>query len=496
MILIKGAEIIDGSGKPAARGDSLIQDEKISAIGNFPNKSADVIIDGLGYQLTPGFIDVNTDSDHYLSLFTNPPQKDFLLQGVTTIIGGNCGSSLAPLLYGSLESIRKWTNINQVNVDWHTMAEFFKVLGRAPIGVNFGTLVGHSTIRRAILGEEIRDLSANELEVFKKTLKQALEEGAFGLSSGLGYVHTRQTPYDEIKALAEIVKAYDGVYATHLRNERENLNAAVIETIKATRETGVRTIISHFRPLIGYEEGYQESLKLLEEITDLDIHFDFYPFDMSVIPLYTMLPLWAQTKNLEMMVENLKNSDLKAKILAEVPPPQPDDIVVSYAEGANYLAGKTIGQLAENYAFNTHEALVSLMLLTKLKAVIFYRNINLEMVLQAMANPRALISSNAASIVESKQMIKHERFYNTFPKFLEIILGNKSLPLEAAIQKITSTPAQIMNLKQRGLVKEGYFADLVMLKDGKVSNVFINGRVAVRDGQAQNILAGKILKRS
>lgn len=496
MILIKGIEIIDGSGKPAVRGDVLIQDDKISAIGSFPNKSADVVIDGLGQQLTPGFIDVNTDSDHYLSLFTNPPQKDFLSQGVTTIIGGNCGSSLAPLLYGSLESIRKWTNTNQINVDWHTMAEFFNILGRAPIGVNFGTLVGHSTIRRAILGEDIRDLTANELEVFKKSLKQSLEDGALGMSTGLGYVHTRQTPYDEIKALVEIVKSYNGVYATHLRNERENLSSAVVETIKTTRETGVRTIISHFRPLIGYEAGYQESVKLLNEITDLDIHFDLYPFDMSVIPLYTMLPLWAQTKNLETMVENLKNPDLKAKILAEVPPPQPDDIVVAYAEGSNYLAGKTIGQLAENYAFNTHEALVSLMTLTKLKAVIFYRNINLEMVLQAMTNPRAIISSNAASIIESKQMVKHERFYNTFPKFLEIILANKSLPLEAAIQKITSVPAQVLNLKQRGLIKEGYFADLVMLKDGKVSSVFVNGKSVILDGKFQEILAGKILKRS
>ena len=180
MILIKGIEIIDGSGQSATRGDVLIQDDKISAIGNFPNKSADVVIDGLGQQLMPGFIDVNTDSDHYLSLFTNPPQKDFLSQGVTTIIGGNCGSSLAPLLYGSLESIRKWTNINQINVDWHTLGEFFNVLGRAPIGVNFGTLVGHSTIRRAILGEESRDLTANELEVFKKSLKQSILHQAFG----------------------------------------------------------------------------------------------------------------------------------------------------------------------------------------------------------------------------------------------------------------------------------------------------------------------------
>ena len=130
MILIRSAKVVDGSGKPAYTADVLIQGDKITAVGYFPTKKADLIIDGLGFYLTPGFIDIHTDSDHSLDLFLHPDQKDFLLQGVTTIIGGNCGSSLAPLLYGQLESIQKWTDINQINVDWHTVGEFFQVLNR------------------------------------------------------------------------------------------------------------------------------------------------------------------------------------------------------------------------------------------------------------------------------------------------------------------------------------------------------------------------------
>src|SRR3989338_1585089 len=172
-ILFKGCQVVDGSGGEIQRADVFIKDDKISAIGNFPNKKADQVINCLGLYVSPGFIDVNTDSDHYLTLFTHPEQKDFLLQGVTTIIGGNCGSSLAPLLYGSLESIRKWTNINQVNVDWQTVADFLKVFNRIKLGVNFGTLIGHSTIRRALIGEDFRDLTKSELAVFKKIVQQS-----------------------------------------------------------------------------------------------------------------------------------------------------------------------------------------------------------------------------------------------------------------------------------------------------------------------------------
>src|SRR3989344_6384242 len=185
MILIKSAQIIDGAGKPPYKADVLIKDDKISAIGNYATKKAEIIIDGLGYYLTPGFIDVNTDADHYLALFTNPSQSDFIKQGVTTTIGGQCGSSLAPLLYGSLESIQKWTDIRQINVNWHTMQEFLKILGKIKIGVNFGTLIGHSTIRRAIIGEELRDLTDPELKVFEHIIERAMEEGALGFSTGL-----------------------------------------------------------------------------------------------------------------------------------------------------------------------------------------------------------------------------------------------------------------------------------------------------------------------
>ena len=210
-LLIKNVQVVGGARVFPDRSDVFVSGDRISAIGSFPNKPADVVLDGQGAYLSPGFIDVNTDSDHYLTLLDHPSQEDFLRQGVTTIFGGMCGASLAPLIYGGLESFRKWGNTDRMNVDWHTMKEFLERIDRRPFAVNFGTLVGHGTVRRAIVNDAIRDLTKGELDVLRSTVAGALTEGGFGMSTGLGYVHAHKTPYAELKTLADIVKKFRGV---------------------------------------------------------------------------------------------------------------------------------------------------------------------------------------------------------------------------------------------------------------------------------------------
>ena len=497
MILIKNAEIIDGTGRPPFKADVLIKDDKISAIGNFVSQKADLVIDALGSQLTPGFIDVNTDSDHYLSIFTEPRQRDFLLQGVTTIFGGQCGSSLAPLLYGTLESIRKWTDPNQINVGWHTVAEFLRVLERQGLGVNFGTLIGHSTIRRALIGETLRDLTVGELEVFKQLVGDGLEEGAFGLSTGLGYAHARQVPYAEIRLLAEIVAKHNGVYATHLRNEKEGLLSSIAETLRLGKEAGVKTIVSHLRPLIGYENDFVAGLEALEhDGGKLDIHFDSYPFDTSLVAIYTLLPDWAKNGGLEIMLTNVKTPFLRTRLLKELPVARANDVIIVQAPRADYLVGKTLGQFASNQDLGLKEGLLKLMIITNMRAVILYKNVNMDLAIQSLGREQALVASNGPSLVETASAVKHERLLNTFPKFLEIATSTKMMPIEAAIKKLTSTPAQKFNLADRGVIKEEKIADLVLMKNSKISHVFVNGKLAVKDGSLENILAGKVLRRA
>ncbi|HUX35465.1 MAG TPA: amidohydrolase family protein [Candidatus Paceibacterota bacterium] len=497
-LLIKNVQVFDSSGKAPVKSDIFISGDKISAIGDFSSRGANETIDGQEAYASPGFIDVNTDSDHYLTLFEDPAQEDFLKQGVTSIIGGQCGSSLAPLIYGSLESIRKWTDIDKMNVDWNSVAEYLKILESRKLGVNFGTMIGHSTIRRSIVGESQRALTKNEMKVFSETLKRSLSEGGFGLSTGLGYIHSKNTPYAEIKTLLKTVKDAGGVYATHLRKSGEELGESIDETIKISQETGVKTLISHFLPHFGEEGEYEKSLEKFSSLPPgRDFHFDIYPFDSTIVPLYTLLPEWAQRENLEMMNTLIQDEWQRSKIMKELPSIQSDGLTVSKAAKNEAVVGQSMADLKSMYGTNdSKKALLQLMITTKLRAVVFYKNINEKLIKKAITNKHSLISSNAASSLDKgfEKSIKSERATSTFTKFLALAEKENLMSLGEAIRKITAVPAKKFGIKGRGELKQGNFADIAIFKNGEIRFVIINGKIAVKNGIFQNISFGKILR--
>ncbi len=453
MILIKNVKIIDGSGKPAFPGDVLISGEKISAIGNFSNKKTEVTIEGLGNYLVPGFIDVNSEIDHDLSIFTNPKQQDLTKQGITTTVGGHGGASLAPLLYGSLKSIRKWTDINQINVNWHTFQEFTKTIKKLPMGINFCSLVGHSTIRRDLVGESSTDLTDPETSMFKTILEQALKEGAKGLSTGLNYAHERQTPQKEVKELVSVVAKYNAIYTTHLRNEKEEIVKSVNEIYDIYKNTGAKTIVNRFLPFLDFEKEFELGYEIIQRGGD-GFFFAVSPTDTNIVPFYTLLPLWAQKGNLQEMTLIIKNPINEKKILSELPKIKGDSVIIK-AHEHNYLINKTIKDFAENREISQNKALLELMRITDLRGLIAIKNINYEWILKLIEDNKALIKP-------------------PFNNFLSIT-NEKRWPLEKAIAKITSLPAQILNLKNRGMIKENYFADLVLLENNEARRVVING---------------------
>jgi len=526
-LLIKNVQVLGSAQKLPPRIDIFISGDKISAFGNFPTRGADEVIEGQGMYVSPGFIDVDTDSDHYLTLFDNPGQEDFLKQGVTTIIGGHCGSSLAPLLYGTLESIRKWADIDRVNVNWNTMKEFLDVFEKRRLGVNFATLVGHSTIRRALIGETSRNLTKNELGVLGETVKRALIEGGLGFSTGLGYTHSRATPYQEIKFLAEIVKNYGGVYATHLRKGGPELNESVDETLKILNDTGAKILVSHFLPHFGEEKEYETALEKFNRLSpDADFHFDLYPYDTVAAPLYTFLPVWAQNGNLETMNAALEDEWQRSKIIKELPELGEEDFVVAQAPKNEALAGLSLKNIKELYGTSdAKETLVKLMLSTKLRAVVSYKNVNQDLLEKALCHPRSLIASNATSFSDSKKekVITPESATSTFTKFLSLAEQSNLMTLEEAIRKITLEPAKKFGLKNRGEIKEGNFADIVGFsppsqgygragvsgtrpalpadrqadgqgKDIEIKFVVVNGQIALQNGAPRNTVSGKVLR--
>ena len=498
-LLIKNVRVLGGAQEFPEPCDVFVSGDKISAIGNFTNKKADETIDGQGAYLSPGFIDVNTDSDHYLTLFEFPSQEDFLRQGVTTIFGGMCGSSLAPLLYGTLESVQKWGGSDEkLNVDWHTMAEFLATVEKRPFAVNFGTLAGHSTIRRSIVGEALRDLTKNELGVFTQTLQNALVEGGFGMSTNLSSIHAKKTPYPELKALAQIVKQANGIYATHLRNIGSNIAPSVEETIKLAKETGVKTLINHFVPVRGAEKEYESALASIEQLpAEMDFHFDIYPFDSLLLPFYTFLPDWVRTGGFEIMFANIQEEWLLPKIKNEMEPIDADRFTVAQAPGNDFLVGKSLSELREMYgAADGREALLKLMVATKMRGVALYENLNRDLVHKAIASKHSLIASNAPSFnaLSSGRQLKSERTTQTFTRFLELVERDKLMPIADAVRKITLEPARKFNLKGRGEIKEGNYADLACWKNGEMKFTIVNGKVVIKEGEFQNKFPGKALR--
>jgi N-acyl-D-amino-acid deacylase len=501
-LLIRNVRILGGARDFPGPCDVFVSDDKISAIGSFPNKGADEVLDGQGAYLSPGFIDIDSGSDHFLTLFDHPGQEDFIKQGVTTIFGGMCGSSLAPLLYGTLESVRKWGGPDEkINVDWHTVAEFLAAVARRPLAINFGTFVGHSTIRRAILGESLRDLTKNELAVFSETLKRALQEGAYGFSTGLSYVHSKNTPYAEIKTLAKITKDGGGIYATHLRDMEHDIKSSIAETFKIAKEAGVPTLINHFVPPKTPKAAAHEYETALAEIEALpaeaNFRFDTYPFETRLLPLYTFLPHWTQTGGAAVMLTNVKDEWFLARIRKEIATVDEANFVIAQAPDNDFLVGKTLAEVRDMYGVKTaNEALVKLLIATRMGGTALYKCLDASLVRRALKSPRSFIASSAPSFGEAPRgrQLRSERTTSTFTTFLSLAQKEDLLPLKDAIRKITLEPARYLGLQGRGEIKEGNYADLACFKNNEIKFTVVNGKVVMKEGMFQNRFPGKALR--
>jgi len=414
-LLIKGVQIVDGLGAKPYKADVLVQQNIISAIGELKGRKSDVVVDGLGNYLTPGFIDIHSTSDHYLSLFDNPSQDDFIRQGITTSIGGHCGVSLAPLLYGSLESVGKWADASSVNVDWHSVAEFYKTLSRIGLGVNYGTFVGYNTIRHALSHGRVK-LESRELDVLKKILCDSMDAGAYGLSTGFNDLYGKRIPKKEIKELVQLVGDNNGIYTTCLRNETDSVADSVHEIVKIAELTGTTTIISDFRPIKKFERQFREALKIIDE-TNAPIYFDVSPYPVSIRPIYSLLPEWAQKKDIDTILATINDRKNATRIKNEWGRFNGKSIRISGAPNREYLVNKTIKEIADNSGVDIREALLNLMKETKLRLTVAVSDVNEKILVKLLDHKRAFISSHGNSVL-SGEFMKHEYSFNSFPKYL------------------------------------------------------------------------------
>ncbi len=516
-ILIKNGTVFDGTGAAPKKLDIAIQNGKIVELGPSLTSKATEVIDAAGRFVAPGFIDIQNHSDSYWTLFEQPEQSSLLAQGITSIIVGNCGASAAPLANReALKTLQKWRPLKGVNVDWVSMAELFGHLKQSPLGVNVGSLVGHATLRRGLLGDEIRHATEEEIKIMEKLLSRALEEGALGLSLGLVYAHETDATREELMRLTAQLKPQNKILNVHLRSESSQVLEAIDEAVELARAYEVPLKISHLKirgrnnwHLFGtmmnkLETAYHQGLK---------IYFDVYPYDTTWAVLYTYLPKWAYEGGRLQILKHLQDPVSRRKILDYLNSQLIDysKIIVASDAGSNAFVGKNLSQIGDNQSVSGSEALLNILSASDTQVVVFDHNLSSEQVELLLASPLSLIGTDGAGYaMKEKTDLIHPRCFGTMPRFLRLVRDQKLMKWEDAIHKITGEAASLLGLTDRGVIANKAWADVVIfdpaaladktdyqnpdaLPEG-IETVIVNGQIAFADRAIRN-LKGQVITR-
>ncbi|MEA2561982.1 MAG: N-acyl-D-amino-acid deacylase [Acidobacteriota bacterium] len=455
-IILRNGMVVDGSGVPGVRTDVAIQDGKIVKVGNLSEAKAKRVIDASGLIVAPGFIDVHTHAD---DLAENPRAENYLRMGVTTVVAGNCGSS-------ALEIGKALSGIRQ-----------------AGPSINYATLIGHNTVREAVMGEERRAPTPAEMEKMKALVAQGMKEGAVGFSSGLQYTPGTWADPSEITELARVACAAGGLYASHMRNEGTEIEKSVAETIAVGESAGCRVEISHLK--IDSPRNWGMSAKALALIDSarsrgVDVHADQYAYTAAASSLSIRFPDWVLEGGQEEVRKRLDDPATWAKIrdgmkellaargfqdlsfaVVSSYPPDPSLQGLSMKEVAIRLKGNGSADAQFEAARD---------MLRAGGAGMVYHLMSEDDVATILRHSQVAVASDGSLPVFGKDAT-HPRAYGNNARVLGLyVREKKAIPLEEAIRKMTSLPAAHFKLSGRGLVKEGYAADLVLFDPAKVGD--------------------------
>lgn len=536
-LLIKNGQIFNSKKKDFTPADIAIKGDKIKKIGKIEEKDAEKTINADGKYVCPGFIDLTSHSDTYWTLFSNPYQQSFISQGITTILGGNCGASLAPLITSrDIEAIQKWTDISKININWQSVKEFLNELEKSEggLGINFGTLVGHGNLRRAIVGDETRKATKSEIDKMKLVLDMALKEGAFGMSFNLASAHEKESDEKEVEGLSEVVAKNNGLIKHHLRDEGKNILPSVAHILNYLRISKARTQISHFK-VIGKTawEKFDEVYALIENavLEKLPISIDFSPYERTGSSLYMLLPEWVVRNGKRDILHVIKDIHEKRNIIDYFKSLtlHYDKITVASALHDKNSIGKTISEISLKTELSPEEVMLNLIDLNELNVSVFSEAINKVHVEELLKKPHAYLSTDGAgydlnnpsdnsydmlnSKLTNEENYTHPRSFGTFPKvFKEFVRERNIITLGEAVHKSSFMPAKIMGLEDRGDLKEGYFADIAVLDLQKTEDladyknpfqfskgidyVLINGELAIENGGFTFKKGGRVLRKN
>ena len=524
-IVIRGGVVVDGTGAPEREDDVAVRDGRIVAIEPRTARAARRVIDARGQVVAPGFIDIHTHSDFTLPL--NPRAESKIRQGVTTEVVGNCGFSAAPALPGRVEMLRDYLAASAPNLPFRatTFAEYLDAFPAT--SVNTIMQVGHNTLRLMTVGMENRAPTADELATMQRLLEEALAAGALGLSSGLFTPPGSYADRDEILVLARVLRRHGAQYASHIRDEANRVFDAVDEAIAVGEETGVHVQIAHLK--LSGTDNWGGAGRLLARIEaarqrGIRVDCDQYPYDTGTNPLRNLLPAWTQEGGVPALLERLRQSDVRARIRADIARnglnnfgaiPSWDAVRVAGSPHRPESAGQTFGALARQRGGDPLDAVCDHLLTDGGHTRILITSMAEADVREIVRTPWVLVGSDGNALAThgvTGQGKPHPRYYGTFARTLgQCVRDLRLLSLPQAIWKMTGGSAAALGLTDRGFIREGACADVTVFDPSRiaeratyddphqyaagVSTVLVNGDVVIDGGDHTGALPGRVLRR-
>jgi N-acyl-D-amino-acid deacylase len=526
-LIIRNAEIIDGTGQPAYRADVAVDRGRITEIGNLNQTNGTDVVDAEGCVLSPGFIDMHSHADFSLPIV--PTADSMLHQGITTAVVGQCGLSPAPLLNETREEVVSaltgFFGDFVKDVPWHewsSIGDYLTFLTRRGISLNILQLVGQGIIRASVFGFGEGRANKDQMAKMTNLVDEAMADGAIGLSTGLIYPPGSFTVTEELIELTRAVASRNGYYFSHIRGESDTLLEAIEEAIRIGHETGVSIQISHFKaaPKDNWEKSAQ-GLRLIEKARNrgLDVTSDLYPYRAGSTTLVTMLPQWAHVGGPSEILKRLADSTDRKKMITDMQTGgfargiEWDMVLITSSPRKTEYEGRYVSDLASVAGKKPHAWVFDALLETKLDMSMAVFGMSEENRQREIQFPAMMICTDGFGMATAGPLAKgvpHPRNYGAFPRVLgRYVRDLKALSLEDAIFKMTGLAAQKLRLQDRGIIRPGLAADLVIFDPNVVSDcatydnphqyargisqVIVNGQFVIRDENHTETTPGVVL---
>ncbi len=537
-IKIMNGTVIDGTGAKAYRADIGIQDGRITVIGDLKDVAGEIVIDATGKIVAPGFIDMHTHSD--ISMLLDDTADSMLRNGVTTNLCGNCGEGIVPISKEHKDIMVKYMRSSVIpgiypegyEYPWATFREYHDYIQRNPPLINMASLVPHGPVRMSVMGMGDGTADGKQLDHMRALVREGMEAGAFGLSTGLAYSPGDLVNQQELMEITKPLQAFGGIYTTHMRNQGDGTFASLEETKYIGQGAGVPVHISHLKLADPQMWGQTDALFQWFDETNaagLQATFDVYPYTRGCSGILRLLPPWSKEGGVKDTIRRLTDPAIRAQVLRDCRNGIPgwenlaenigwkNVYLTSFKKPENQaFEGLTVAEIAGQMGRDPWEAYLDLVVEEEAKTGILVASMSTEDMEKIIMHPDSIIVSDGAAQSlrpDRNYGFKHPRAYGTQTKVLrEFVREKKLLTLEEAVRKMTGLPAELLGMARRGKLKPGNFADIVVFDPDTVSDtstfsnlqqaptgietVLVNGRIALRDNTVMHKTAGRLIRKT